>query len=434
MQAKLKSLLETIRSDFWPLPFALALGLLLLAEFSLFIDKNFSTVFEEWFFQSSADGLRAILTTTASGTLTLSGLVFSSTVVALTLASSQLGPRLLHNFIRARCNQITLGVLLGNFIFALVVLRETRTEFLPHFSVFVAFALTLISLGTFIYFVHYLVRSLQAGNVVASVASSLQSSLEKSFPEKSTSSAEEREAESERKSWEELEDDTSVVSSAAGYLQLIHIRGLVEKCRELDCRVRVLLRPGQPALEGTRIFAYEREDALTDEEENCLRSYFVFGKKRTADQDFEFSLRQLVEVGLRSLSPGINDPFTAMNCIDLLGISMAKIAQRDLHENTHYDEEGVPRVRTRPLSFRNLLHTAFLQLRHDGADRPDVTIRILEVLLLLVEQTRNEEQRNAVVEMAEMIHAESKNRIPSAFDQECINEIWNRINEVAGNS
>lgn len=431
MQARLKSFLETLRSDFWPLPFAFALVSLLLAELSLFIDRNHSTIFEDRLFQPSVEGLRAILTTTASGTLTLSGLVFSSTVVALTLASSQLGPRLLHNFIRARCNQITLGVLLGNFIFALVILRETRADFLPHFSVFLSFASTLFSLGTFIYFVHFLVRSLQAGNVVASVADSLQNELEKTFTNRANSSEEEKKAESERESWEELENEKSVCSIESGYLQLIHIEGLVEGARELDCRIRLFIRPGQPVLEGTPVFAYESNDSLSRKSEDQLRSQFVFGRRRTTDQDFEFSLRQLVEVGIRSLSPGINDPFTAMNCIDLLTMSMAKIARRDLQNNTHYDNEGVPRVRTRPLSFRNLLHTSFLQIRHDGSNRPDVTIRLLESLLLLVEQTTNGEQTDAVVELADLIRTGAQEHISSPFDRECISRIYSQITREA---
>lgn len=427
MKASLKALRESFRSTFWPLPSVLALLSLLLAEVALYVDEHHSGIFGSWFHESSAEGLRAILTTTAGGTLTLAGLVFSSTLVALTLASSQFGPRLLRNFVRARCNQFTLGLLLGNFIFALVVLRNTRVESLPHLSVFLSFLLTLASLAMFIWFVHHLVMSLQADNVVASVARSLQLALEKNFPKRCSSGDEERKAENDRKTWEDLENEREASSTSAGYVQLIDQESLMEISKDLDCRVRILIRPGRPVLKGTGIFAYEKSSQLTSDEEQRLLACFVVGKKRTSDQDFEFSLRQLVEVGMRSLSPGINDPFTAMTCIDLLTAAMAEIAGRDLQSNTLYDADGTPRVRTRPLSFRNLLDTAFLQLRHDGAGRPDVVIHLLDALRLLVEQTRNDEQRNAVVEMANLIREEAISKIPSEHDQKCIREVHDAL-------
>lgn len=143
-----------------------------------------------------------------------------------------------------------------------------------------------------------------------------------------------------------------------------------------------------------------------------------------------YRIRQLVEVGVRALSPGINDPFTAMNCIDLLTVTLGRIAQRNLPENVFYGDDNVPRLQLRPTSFRNLLDTAFLQLRHDGVTRPDVSIRLFEALFLIAQKKRNEEQLSAVCDFARMLEQEARERSRSDFDRECIRQNFERIMEL----
>lgn len=375
----------------------------------------------------SADGLRNFLATAASGLITLAALVFSTTLVALTLASSQFGPRLLHNFIRARANQITLGVLVGTFLFCLIVLRSARADVLPYVSGLVAFALTLASLALFLYFVHHLVRSLQAENIVESVAGRLLAAIEVVFPEPHPSSRDEEQAEASRENWDELQNEVSVETHTAGYLQFIDTANLLQLASQESIRIRVLARPGQLLLDKSCLFAYERSEPLSEEQKQQFLGCFIVGQQRTPDQDFEFEFRQLVEVGVRALSPGINDPFTAVNCIDLLAIALGRIAQRKISTNTFYDDDGVPRVRLRPSSFHNLLETAFLQLRHDGAGRPDIALRLFEVLLLLAEQARNCEQLEAIGDFGGLLLDEAVDRSRSAYDRERFKEAHSEL-------
>jgi uncharacterized membrane protein len=389
-----------------------------MAEVSVSLDLWLGPQLTESQLGVSPEGLRSFLATVASGLITLAALVFSTTLVALTLASSQFGPRLLHNFIRARANQITLGVLVGTFLFCVIVLRSGRADVLPYYSALVAFALTLASLALFLYFVHHLVRSLQAENIVESVAGQLLAAIEAVFPEAYPSSRDEEQAEESRENWDELQNETSVETHSAGYLQFIDTATLLQLASQESTRIRAMARPGQLLLDKSYLFAYERSEPLSEEQEQQFLGCFIVGQQRTPDQDFEFEFRQLVEVGVRALSPGINDPFTAVNCIDLLAIALGRIAQRKIATNTFYDEDGVPRLRLRPTSFRNLLETAFLQLRHDGAGRPDIALRLFEVLLMLAEHARNGEQLEAIDDFGSLLLEEALDRSRSAYDRE----------------
>ncbi|MDF2378383.1 MAG: DUF2254 domain-containing protein, partial [Verrucomicrobiales bacterium] len=327
-------------------------------------------------------------------------------------------------------NQVTLGTFLGTFLFCLVALRSIRDDSAYHLPALTAFVLTVISLSLFLYFVHHLVRSLQAENIVESVATLLLDEIENFFPEAPSSDSGEDEAERERKAWDELEGEISVLSEKAGYLQFIDTRQLLELASVHDCRIRVIIRPGQLVLESGCLFACETSGEMSEKGKKQFLDCFIVGRQRTPEQDIEFEIRQLVEVGVRALSPGINDPFTAMNCIDLLTVTLGRIAQRNLPENVFYGDDNVPRLQLRPTSFRNLLDTAFLQLRHDGVTRPDVSIRLFEALFLIAQKKRNEEQLSAVCDFARMLEQEARDRSRSDFDRECIRQNFERIMEL----
>lgn len=402
MNARLHHLLHILRASFWPLPTLLCLGAVGLGFGLLALDRVFEDQLAD-IRETSAEGLRTLLSTSATAILTLAGLVFSATLVSLTLASSQYGPRILHNFIRSRPNQITLGLLSGNFLLCLIVLRETREDFLPHLSAFAAFLGTLAGLLAFLLFVNHLVHSLRAESVIASVMRELDEALDRFFPDRSTQVDEESSAEEELESWEKLEGEDSVPASRSGYLARFEIEALVEIASEKDFRMRTLFRPGQMIYEGDPLIAIGSDTELPEETVKRLEECFVISDERTPEQDFEFSMRQLVEIAVRALSPGINDPFTAANCVDALSACLARIASRPLPKRTFRDEDGVPRLRIRPSSFRSMLECAFQRLRQDAATRIDVSLRILEGLGAIAKRACSDERRDAVAEMARRV-------------------------------
>jgi uncharacterized membrane protein len=422
MRARFLHILHILRTSFWPLPSLFCFCAIGLAHFALYFDREFKDQLLSFSLMTTPEGLRSLLSTNAAAILTLGGLVFSSTLVALTLASSQYGPRLLHNFIRSRISQITLGILLGNFLFCLVVLREVRQEFLPHIAALIAFLLTIGSLLAFIYFVHHLVHSLRAESIIASVFQELEDAIERLFPETLSKAKSEKNAESDRETWEEIENENTVCSEKSGYLQRCEVHKLVEIAEESDLRIRLLVRPGQLVYEGDAIVATNSSEEVAEKVQREIRGCFVVGNQRTKEQDFEFSIRQLVEIASRSLSPGINDPFTAINCIDFLSIAMAEVVTRALPKRTFHGPSGVARVRTRPESFRSLLGASFHQLRQDASSRADVSIRILEGLHAIGKRTREPEQLEAVQELASLVQERATSVNHTAFDEGIIRE------------
>jgi uncharacterized membrane protein len=135
----------------------------------------------------------------------------------------------------------------------------------------------------------------------------------------------------------------------------------------------------------------------------AVNDTFILGAQRTAVQDIEFAIEQLVEVALRALSPGINDPFTAINCIDRLGAAVCELCDRALPSPARYDESGRLRVLARSVSFRGVVDTAFNQIRQSAWANVSVTIRLLETLAVIAARTVNETQRAALQRQAEMI-------------------------------
>ncbi len=420
---------ELIRSCFWFIPVVITLLSIAASAAVIEYDSSRGNIGESSLSGVSVEGMRTLLSVAATSTVTLAGLVFSATLVALTLASSQYGPRLLYNFIRSNISQITFGVLLGNFAYCLIILRTLQENFLPHTALFLGFSYTIICLLTFIIFVHHLVRSLSAEYILDSVAAKLDSAIDELFPQ--DEGAGEQEAEQARLQWDDIDDESFLVAQQSGYLQRIDTVNLANLAQQMDARLRVIIRPGQLIVAGDPCIALNMDDEkLEDSTRKSLLQSLIIGSSPTPEQDFEFEIKQLVEVGIRSLSPGINDPFTAIGCIDRLLISMCKVASRKLPKQICYDSEDTPRVLLRPVSFKNLLETAFLQIRSDGSSRPDVIIRLLESMLSLARHVQNDDQMQAVKNLAELIAHDSKETLTSEHDQACVGELIEKIRDI----
>ena len=410
MNTWLQHFWERIRTSFWFVPSLFAFGALALAYLMLALDREWESSLLESFpklAKISAAGTRELVSTAATATLTLAGITFSGVLVAMTLASNQFGPRLLRTFIRARSTQVTLGLLLSTFVYCLLVLRGIRSqdeaEFVPHLAALAGFVGTLLSLGMFIYFIHHISTSLQADHVAATVFRELCEAVDRFFPEGRETDESERKAADDSDEWKDLEDETPLGAPRDGYLLAIDMETLVETCAAHDLRCRLLKRPGHFLVKDTPMVAIPGEDSCDEEARSALRNCFLIGSLRTPEQDFEFEILQLVEVALRALSPGINDPFTAITCIDFLGAANSTIARRKLPQQIFHDEDGKPRVQAHPISFESTLDASFHQLRQTASDRPDIVIRLLEALANIHQSCLADAQRKAVQKHARLI-------------------------------
>ena len=279
---------ERMRTSFWFLPCLLVASSLLAAWLLLLADENWQDDLVGRFRNLGAvspEGTRVIMGTAATAMLSLAGITFSGTLVALTLASSQFGPRLLRNFIRARSTQMTLAMLLSTFVYCLVVLRSIRSgedsDFVPHLSAFAWFVFTLLSLGFFIFFIHRISTSLQADRVAADVHKELSVAIHRIFPDARPTDEEESNAGDESDVWEEIEEETPLNSPVDGYLQAVDLESLVTAAEKLDLRCRVLKRPGHFLAQGIPIFAVSGSADFDEAEAEAFLGCLLIGPQRT---------------------------------------------------------------------------------------------------------------------------------------------------------
>jgi uncharacterized membrane protein len=338
------------------MPALMVVGAILLSLFTVHLDR--ATTGHNWIatlgwtFTRGPEGSRAVLSTVASSMMTIASVTFSITVVALQLASSQFGPRLLRNFMRDRGNQIAIGTFIATFTYCLLVLRTvngTENEpFVPHISVTVGLLLSLASLGVLIYFIHHAAASIQAENVIAAVSRDLHEAINDLYPECLGNEPPEP---VERGGKADVppnfdRESSPIASTTSDYLQAIDVDRLLNLARDRDVILSVEQRPGKFFFRGGDLARVWPGDRLDEELANAIRGAFYFGSLRTLTQDVEFAIDQLVEIAVRALSPGVNDPFTAIACVDRLGAALCSLAERVFPSPYRYDEEERLRVFT----------------------------------------------------------------------------------------
>ncbi len=427
---------ETLRTSLWFVP-ALSLvaaGLLFVLTYA--IDRaayNGTLTLPAWINNGSADAARQILTALAAAIITVVGLVFSILIVALTLASTQFGPRMLRNFIRDPGVQITLGAFVATFFYAVLALGSVshgpRGDFVPHLSITVCLALTLVDLGVLVYFIHHVARSIQLPEVIASIAADLSVAIDAEFstPAPSRGSSAEAAALLARVDVEGI----AIPAPTSGYLQFVRYSTLVEIARESDAVIELIYRPGHFVVRGlplARVWPAPAADTVA----RNLEHAHVTGANRTLRQDLAFAIDQLVEIAIRALSPAVNDTFTALTCIDWLSDALCRITAAWTSQRVYFDSNGQVRVITADPSYERYVDRAFDKIRQAGRGMPAVLIRQLEALTRIAEYTTDQKQRAVLLRQAEMIQRESDASVPEALDRADVQRRYDRVLDTAG--
>lgn len=389
---------ERIRGSLWFLPALMSLAAAALALLSAWLDQAVmeSGATYEFLYRGEPEGARTLLSTLAGSMITVAGVSFSVTMVALSLTSSQFGPRLLVNFMRDRGNQSVLGAFIGTFVFCLIALGSPvhGSERYVSVSASVALLLSGVSLMLLIYFIHHVATSMQADHVIDGVARDLERSLERVFPD--------AEAAPSVADVPSGDADHLVPAPCAGYLQGVDDARLLRIAAEQDLCLRVVRRAGHFVASGAPLVEVLGEP-LTDETVQRICGAFIIGGWRTADQDPEYGIHQLVEIAVRALSAGINDPFTAVTCVDRLGGVLAGVAQRPARPPVLRDADDTPRVWFDPIDFEGVLDAAFDQIRQCARTMPAVAIRLLEALAHIARSTCDEDRRRLLQVQARLV-------------------------------
>lgn len=410
MGTRARNLWYEARSSFWLVPLVMAAAAAALSTLTVWLDTRVDLGNESVVYGGSADGARELMATLAGSMITVSGVVFSVTVVTLSLTSSQYGPRILRNFMRDPGNQFVLGTFIATFLYCLLVLRTIRggettgESTVPSISISIGIALAILSIIVLIYFIHHAASSIQANNLVAVIGHDLDRSIERfqrGGPDAPRPAASNEPLEQARN---DEHGATPVAADGSGYITAVNLQRLVELASERDIVLLVDQRAGQYVIPGTALARVSPGSNVDEGLSARIRTHFILGNLRTLEQDVEFAADQLVEMAVRALSPSVNDPFTAIACIDRLGSSIAGFMRADRPSAPHYDAEGRVRViTTSRLTFAGMMDAAFNQIRQNANTQVSVWVRLLETIGRLGVHARTPEHRGVLARHADMM-------------------------------
>lgn len=430
MRARLLKQWDRLRASFWFLPAIMAVAAALLASSAVSLDEraeDHAWMQWEWLYGGGAEGASAVLQTIAGSMITIAGVVFSMTLVALTLASAQFGPRLLRNFMSDKSNQLVLGTFIATFIYCLLVMRTVRREdeaaFVPHFSVTLAVVFALVSMAVLIYFIHHVSVSIQADEVVARVAKELDAGVDRLFPEQiGTPPSPLREEEQAQFAQALSQKSRLVAARQDGYLQFIDAEALMDLAAEHDLVMRIEQRPGQYATRGNPLVLVAPANRATTEVVDSIAGSLMTGNQRTPAQDVEFGFSQLAEIAVRALSPGVNDPFTAMRCLDRLGSALYRLAQRTGPSPYRRDKHDRLRIWAPPVTFALIMDASLDPVRQYAASSAAVTVKMLEVLGLIARAVTRADDMQAIRRQARLIGDGASRSLAEASDRATVQE------------
>jgi uncharacterized membrane protein len=389
----------------------MALGAFFLSFVTIALDQTLEAQIVSqlpFVFLSQPAGARSFLSTVAGSMLGVAGVSFSILMVVLPMASAQFGPRLLNNFMRDRGSQTVLGAFIATFLYCLLVLRTVRGEggitdaaaFVPQLSLAVALLLAVFNLGMFIYFIHHAAGSIQVEHLLARVNDQLRGRLLHDYPEAPSrttpggSTVKDRAAPVIPADFDELKKPLN--SARGDYLLTVDEARLVELAQQGTLLIELRSRPGDFVMQEEPLaFIYpgSRLAPLVGD----LLACFTFGSSKTATQDLDFLFEQFVEVGLRALSPGINDPFTAMRCIDRIADNLSLLARRRRPEPYRYGRDGDLRLITPGLEPLELVPRLFGPLRSYGQHDFVFLKYLLDALARMAELAPDDAFRQAVI-------------------------------------
>lgn len=415
MRSRLRGWLEGLGDIFWLRPALLVVLGVALGEAMAWAERagvTESWASGGWIYAGGEAGARALLSAVASSSIGVAGTVFSITVAALSLASGQMGPRLLRNFTRDAGNQLVLGTFLGTFAYALVLLRTVRsveeTAFVPHLGITGALVLALLCVAALVWFVHHVASSINVETVIGLVHAELIEAI----------SALERGDDDPAPGEPPMREEQPVRFASSGYLRSLDEAALADWAAERGAVLRMRVRPGDYLFPGAPVAAIGDGDAARrgDDERAAGEAFAAaatVGQSQAAAQDLEFTVRQLVEVAVRALSPGINDPFTALAVLDRLGAALCAVSGRRLPDPALRRDGRAVMVR-RVTDYDGLCDAMFHLIRQNSGGSAAVLIRLVETVRRVEEVERDPRRRTALRRHADLALATGRAEVKDA--------------------
>ena len=385
MPSDIRFFLARLNANYWFYPATFSLAAALLALGAVYLDRSGFTSFlndVEWLLPARPDGASNMLTVMASSMIGVASTVFSITIAAVAYASGNYGPRLLTNFMEDRGNQLSLATFIGAFVYALVVLRNVRGEdetpaadaaasalpgFVPQLSLLIAYVLMAVCVAVLVFFLNHIPSSIRINKVLEGIGRRLLDAIRSTYPvEDEFSEAVEPKGGEPLTAWE------------TGYVQLIDFEDLLSIAKDCGGTFSLKVRTGDFVHRDLPLMEVDGCDPGSIEDK--VRECFTLGPTRTPEQDPQFLIDELVEIGLRALSPGINDPFTAITALHWLGAATSDIGRRDLRKNICGDDEDNCPIIPAPDDFAHYLKRGFGSIRSGVATSPIAAEVMLDVI------------------------------------------------------
>lgn len=426
-----------LRTSLWFVPSIIISGFVLLALLALLVDDRLLATgrLPVLLDPGGAGDVRDLMAAIAGASITVVALVASLTLVTLTVASTQFGPRLIRTFLATRAPKITIGLYVGTFVYSLIVLLSVHDTadvvFVPRLAADIAVLAAMVDAVALVWYLHATAVSIQPATVVNRIAAQLDEALDE-LAAMGELVGDGNPAEVDAVLSSTREDGRVVTSADSGYLKRVDHPALVAAATTTGCVVELTVRPGQFVLAGSPVARVVRGPNGDGVGDAVITSSLVMGAQRTVEQDLRFAVDQLVEIALRALSPAINDTFTALTCINWLAGALLRLSEDPLPQRAHRDADGTIRVVDRYLSFTDVTDSAFDKIRQAGCDNTAVLIRLLESVTLLGPQMRTDEQRWALRSQADMVWESAEGNLRIGGDLADVRRRYDEAVEALG--
>jgi len=370
--------------NLWRIPLQVSIGSIVLFGLTVIPDAldSYGIIhIPSWVTMGSIDDARAILSAMMGSVSTVLALIFSVALLVLSMVATLFGPRLLYRFLQDKVTQLTIGLFMGTFIYVclcfLVTHQDGAARFVPQISLITSWILVVGSFAFLVYYSHRIATSIQNPDMLARIVDDLHSGVvgAQTRGEGEGTGAKPDDEAILRKA----ETGASLACPKSGYFQHVDHRAVVAAARDANALVVLRFRPGQFVLRGEPLASIVPASQASRLEATIDR-YVVIGRHRTLTQDSEFGLAQIVEIGIRALSPAVNDTFTGVACVDWLADALLVLAEKPPLEGNWYDSGGELRVWMPAVRIERLVKLAFDQIRQASATTPAVLIRQLEMI------------------------------------------------------
>ncbi|QWC56464.1 DUF2254 domain-containing protein [Erythrobacter sp. 3-20A1M] len=380
MTGRLQKLWNDVNASYWFYPAQFSILAVLLAIGTIWLDRNGyaeSLNAIAWLQPARPDGASNMLTVIAGSMIGVASTVFSITIAAVAYASGNYGPRLLTNFMENKGNQLSLATFVGTFVYAITVLRVVRAAdeggllpddqalpgFVPQLSLLVAYGLMALSVMVLVYFLNHVPASIRINSVLEGIGERLIGDIKRTFDQPAKQAV-------------TMDHPTgrSVIATETGYVQIIDFDRLERIAQTAGGHLQLAVRTGDFVHPKIDLAVWEDDDELDDLRDTDIRACFQLGGKRTPGQDLHFLMDELVEIGLRALSPGINDPFTAIAALHWLGAATAELGRRDLNRHFGTTDEGEDRLSLLADDFTHFVQRGFGSIRSGVATSPNAAM------------------------------------------------------------